>query len=75
MRRAGDSLSAVGVTVLGTVLSMTSGKRDPGYGYGYGYYSRRHLPLARSEVPDQVAPASDSAVERPVALPREAVHD
>ena len=73
VRRAGASLSAVGVTVLGTVLNMTSGKRDPGY--GYGYYNRHHLPLTRNAVPSQVSPGSQSAVEHPVALPRESVHD
>ena len=73
VRRAGDSLSAVGVTVLGTVLSMTSGKRDPGY--GYGYYSRRRSPLARGEGPSQVSAGSQSAAAHPVALPRESVHD
>jgi capsular exopolysaccharide synthesis family protein len=73
IRRAGDSLSAVGVTVLGTVLSMTSGKRDPGY--GYGYYSRRRSPSARSEGPSQVSVGSHSAAAHPAALPRESVHD
>jgi len=38
VRQAGEALRAVGVPILGSVLSMTPARRHPEYGYGYRRY-------------------------------------
>lgn len=38
VRRAAETLTAVGVPLLGSVLFMAPTGRRPEYGYGYGYY-------------------------------------
>ncbi len=42
VRQALDALGAVGVPVLGSVLSMTPAKEHPEYGYGYRRYRPGH---------------------------------
>ena len=48
VRRAAESLAAVGSQILGSVLSMVPGGRHPEYGYGYGY--RRYRQRQRGPV-------------------------
>lgn len=63
VRRAADALFAVNVPLLGTVLSMTPGSRDPGYGYGYGYRRYAHTldDLPPGAPPDGDRPAEPAA--------------
>lgn len=74
VRRTAAALSAVGISLLGTVLSMSPEKRNPEYGYGYGY-NQRYRPVRQRGVPSHVFPAGRAGAERPVTVPRESVHD
>jgi len=65
VRQASDAMSAVGTSLLGSVLSMTPARQHPEYGYGYRHYrSASGEPLAEQRLGD---------IER-VSLSRHAAH-
>jgi capsular exopolysaccharide synthesis family protein len=64
LRQATEALDAVGVPILGTVLSMTPARQHPEYGYGYRYYRRAHdapPPGDSQTTPSDSASPGDSA--------------
>jgi Mrp family chromosome partitioning ATPase len=61
IRNAAESLSRIGVRVLGAVFSMSSAFKGKGYGYGYGYAAAEvpvPRPPAQGEKPAEAAPLS-----------------
>ena len=40
VRQAAEAMSAVGIPILGSVLSMTPARQHQEYGYGYRHYRR-----------------------------------
>jgi capsular exopolysaccharide synthesis family protein len=67
VRRAADALAAVGVPLLGTVLSMTPAARSRGYGYGYGYGYRRYS-HALEDLPPGTEPGGNHQAEPSTAV-------
>ncbi|MEU6774800.1 polysaccharide biosynthesis tyrosine autokinase [Streptomyces sp. NPDC046759] len=64
IRNAADSLSRIGVRVLGAVFSMAPSFKGKGYGYGYGYAAAEvpvPRPPAQDERPAESAPLSSTA--------------
>jgi tyrosine-protein kinase len=65
-RRAGEALDAVGLPVLGAILSMTpAGRRDPDYGYGYRRYQVDEESLRDAGPSADGAPAPRSPAATP----------
>ncbi|MFD7322519.1 polysaccharide biosynthesis tyrosine autokinase [Streptomyces sp. NPDC059875] len=60
---AAESLSRIGVPVLGTALNMSSTYKGKGYGYGYGY-APTELPMPRPATSTE-EPASQTAAGEP----------
>ncbi|MFI1076052.1 polysaccharide biosynthesis tyrosine autokinase [Streptomyces puniciscabiei] len=61
IRNAAESLSRIGVRVLGAVFSMSSAFKGKDYGYGYGYAAAEvpvPRPPAQGEKPAEAAPLS-----------------
>ncbi len=63
-RQAMDALGAVGVPVLGSVLSMTPARNHPEYGYGY----RRYRPAHGEPPNNEIAARERTAEEAPAAM-------
>ncbi|MER6071481.1 polysaccharide biosynthesis tyrosine autokinase [Streptomyces sp. NPDC001817] len=65
IRGAAESLSRIGVRVLGTVFSMSSALKGKGYGYGYGAAEvpePRPAPVTEKSVPSaKTVPPAESA--------------